>query len=47
MIYTKVYLIAINSKFDVLDYQLEVKITDYIREKLLPEKISEGVLEKN
>ncbi|CAD8082104.1 unnamed protein product [Paramecium primaurelia] len=48
MIYTKVYLIAINTKkHEMLDYILQVKLNQKIREIPMYPKVYEGILLKN
>ncbi|CAK94394.1 unnamed protein product (macronuclear) [Paramecium tetraurelia] len=47
MIYTEVYLISINTKDEMVEYELEVKISDNPRQMLIHSKVNAGVLEKN
>ncbi|CAD8199082.1 unnamed protein product [Paramecium octaurelia] len=47
MIYTEVYLIAIKAKVEMVEYNLEVKISDNPRQIFQRSKKQAGVLEKN
>ncbi|CAD8162518.1 unnamed protein product [Paramecium pentaurelia] len=47
MIYTKVYLIAINTEYDDSSYRFQIKINYNIKERLMTQRVFQGILQKN